>query len=146
MTIKSELNSTSSFASTIHEIVFPLLTRPFIISWSFSHLSSSTSCSHAIPPPEPQQLFSDLRTAAHSSYWLWGQQQESCGNQGWDRLQPYNLVFLRLTAPLIYSRDAGPAWNSTRYCCFFKPLNVRSEVNLYFQGSLLTTGFSQVAS
>lgn len=66
MTIKSEFNSTLSFASTIHEILFPLLTRPFINSWSFSHLSPSTSCFYAIPALEPQQLFSDLHPMAHS--------------------------------------------------------------------------------
>lgn len=95
---------------------------------------SSTLCFHAIPPVAPQQLFPG---------WLW----ESHGTHRRDSLWPCSLVLLHLTAPIFFFHYTGPAWSYTNHCCcFFKPLNACSEGNLCFQGSLLSTGFSQVVS
>lgn len=135
----------------LHPLLLPYR-RYFSYSWQ--GFSSAPDPSVIIPPPPhaptPSHLWnygsSPLTSAARNPCWLWGLQQAGCGNQGWDRLWPYNLVLLYLTALLIYSHYAGPAWNSTRYCCFFKPLSVCSEINSYFQGSLLTTGFLQAVS
>lgn len=55
MTIK--LNSTSSFAFIIHKTLFPLPTRPFINSWSFSDLLPPAGAPRA-PTSEPRQLLS----------------------------------------------------------------------------------------